>query len=72
MIGSCLLPEGVCVDIVPVGEQGYAVRVYHIDDKFAGDLQSRRLFPYVESLDDMKEAIERMADDYVRMGLPAP
>ncbi|MDD4009122.1 MAG: L-fucokinase, partial [Fermentimonas sp.] len=55
------LPEGVCVDIVPVGEQGYAVRVYHIDDKFAGDLQSRRLFPYVESLDDMKEAIERMA-----------
>ena len=66
------LPEGVCVDIVPVGEQGYAVRVYHIDDKFAGDLQSRRLFPYVESLDDMKEAIERMADDYVRMGLPAP
>lgn len=66
------LPPGVCVDIVPVGEQGYAVRVYHIDDKFAGDLQSRRLFPYVESLDDMKEAIERMADDYVRMGLPAP
>ncbi len=55
------LPPGVCVDIVPVGEQGYAVRVYHIDDKFAGDLQSRRLFPYVESLDDMKEAIERMA-----------
>src|SRR5690554_1476273 len=48
------------------------MRFYHIDDKFAGDLQSRRLFPYVEALDDMKEAIERMADDYVRMGLPAP
>ena len=26
------LPEGICIDIVPVGEKGFVVRPYGIDD----------------------------------------
>ena len=32
------LQPGYCVDIVPVGEEGYAVRPYGYDDKFRGDI----------------------------------
>ena len=30
------LPEGVCVDIVPIGERGYALRPYGYNDAFRG------------------------------------
>ena len=30
------LPAGVCVDVVPVGEKGYALRPYGFDDAFRG------------------------------------
>lgn len=33
------LPEGVCLDIVPVTGGGYAVRPYGFDDVFKGDLK---------------------------------
>ena len=36
------LPEGVCVDIVPVGESGYVVRPYGYDDAFRGDVADSR------------------------------
>ena len=39
------LHEGECLDIVPVGDDGYAVRRYHITDRFDGAEQQRRLFP---------------------------
>lgn len=32
------LPEGICVDIVPVGEKAYALRPYGYNDAFRGDL----------------------------------
>lgn len=32
------LPESVCVDVTPVGEADYAVRVYGYDDAFRGDI----------------------------------
>lgn len=32
------LPDGVCVDIVPMGERGWAVRPYGFDDGFKGAL----------------------------------
>lgn len=31
---------GLCIDIVPVGESGYAVRPYGFNDKFRGDINS--------------------------------
>lgn len=39
------LPEGFCVDVVPVGEHDYALRTYRIDDRFDGELQFTPLFP---------------------------
>ncbi len=53
------LQAGQCVDIVPVGDDGrYAVRVYGIDDKFAGAEQQRRRFPVVSTLEEMEQAIK--------------
>lgn len=34
------LPQGVCIDIVPVGEKGYAIRPYGIEDNFKGIIES--------------------------------
>lgn len=42
------LAPGQCVDIVPIGEEQYAVRLYHIDDRFDGSEQQRRQFPVLE------------------------
>lgn len=52
------IPAGMCVDIVPVGEKGYAVRTYNIDDKFSGDMQNSQMFPYVETLEEMEEKLK--------------
>lgn len=30
--------DGLCIDVVPVGEEGWAVRPYHINDTFKGEL----------------------------------
>ncbi|MBQ1583411.1 MAG: bifunctional fucokinase/L-fucose-1-P-guanylyltransferase, partial [Prevotella sp.] len=32
------LKEGQCVDIIPIGEKGYAVRPYGFEDKFRGNI----------------------------------
>ena len=45
------LQPGECIDVVPIGETQYAVRRYHIDDRFAGAEQQRRQFPVVDSLE---------------------
>ena len=44
------LAPGECIDVVPIGETQYAVRRYHIDDRFAGAEQQRRQFPVINSL----------------------
>lgn len=46
------LAPGQCVDIVPIGTDRYAVRRYHIDDRFDGAEQQRSQFPVVK-LDDI-------------------
>lgn len=46
------LAPGQCVDIVPIGADRYAVRRYHIDDRFDGAEQQRPQFPVVK-LDDI-------------------
>lgn len=54
-----VLNPGQCVDIVPVGNEGaYAVRVYGMDDKFAGAEQQRKRFPVVETISDMERAVK--------------
>lgn len=39
------LAPGQCLDIVPVGDDRFAVRPYHLDDRFDGAEQQRRQFP---------------------------
>lgn len=39
------LAPGQCLDIVPVGDDRFAVRLYHIDDRFDGAEQQRQQFP---------------------------
>ena len=41
------LSPGECIDVVPVGETDYAIRRYHIDDRFAGAAQQAPVFPVV-------------------------
>ena len=53
------LQPGECIDVVPVGESGYVVRRYHIDDRFAGAEQQKPQFPLVENLDSL-ESIETL------------
>ncbi len=39
------LAPGECLDIVPIGEEDFAIRRYHIDDRFDGAEQQREQFP---------------------------
>lgn len=36
---TMVLQKGVCIDVVPVGENGFAARPYGFEDKFKGDLR---------------------------------
>lgn len=54
------LAPGQCIDIVPVDEAAWMVRVYHIDDRFAGAEQQRPQFPVVKTVDDMERAVKLM------------
>ncbi len=54
------LAPGKCVDIVPIGADAWAVRVYDIDDRFAGAEQQRGRFPVVNSLEEMERAVKSL------------
>ena len=54
------LAPGKCVDIVPIGADAWAVRVYNIDDRFAGAEQQRGRFPVVNSLEEMERAVKSL------------
>lgn len=58
------LKEGQCIDIVPIGDDKYVLRPYHIDDKFVGDEQRREMFPVVdgamEKRGEMGETLKAM------------
>ena len=42
------LAPGECLDIVPIGDDDYVVRRYHIDDRFDGAEQQRPQFPVLK------------------------
>ena len=46
------LQPGECIDVVPIDDDLYALRRYHIDDRFDGDEQQREQFPVV-TLDEL-------------------
>ena len=51
------LSPGQCIDVVPIGEHSWAVRCYHIDDKFAGAAQQEKRFPVVDSVEKIGKCI---------------
>lgn len=54
------LGQGQCIDFVPIGEQGWAVRRYGYYDKFAGAAQTTPRFPCFSSF--------KALDGYMRQG----
>ncbi|MCM1355166.1 MAG: bifunctional fucokinase/fucose-1-phosphate guanylyltransferase [Staphylococcus sp.] len=56
------LQKGQCIDIVPIGDDKYAVRVYNIDDRFAGEEQQRRRFPVVSDVVTMGRLVKAMLE----------
>ncbi|MCH5325624.1 MAG: bifunctional fucokinase/L-fucose-1-P-guanylyltransferase [Duncaniella sp.] len=54
------LNPGQCIDIVPVGEREWMVRVYDIDDRFKGAEQQRPQFPVVSDTDRMGQMVSLM------------
>ena len=59
------LAPGECIDVVPIGDKEYAIRCYHIDDRFAGAEQQKQQFPVVDTLDGITSP--RDVQDAVRM-----
>ena len=63
-----IVPQGVCIDIVPVGKKGYVVRPYGIDDSFRGDIGEPSTFwmqkPAIEWMIDSE-----LDDDFFEDGL---
>ena len=59
---SVALEPGQCLDVAPVGEHNYCLRLYGIDDRFSGSEQQAERFPVVteetlqaiRSLDDIR------------------
>ncbi len=52
------LAPGECVDVVPIGDEEYAIRRYHIDDKFAGAEQQKQQFPVISNLAAMADLVD--------------
>ena len=52
------LDPGECIDVIPIGDQEYAIRRYHIDDRFAGAEQQKQQFPVVATLNGITSPCE--------------
>ena len=52
------LAPGECIDVVPIGDEEYAIRRYHIDDKFAGTEQQKQQFPVISNLAAMSDLVD--------------
>ncbi len=56
------LKPGQCIDIVPLEEKSYMVRVYGIDSRFAGAEQQKRQFPVTDDIEQMGTLVRMMLD----------
>ena len=57
------LQPGQCIDIVPVGNDEWAVRTYQIKDRFNGDEQTIPRFPVVNNVHDIGLVLRFMLGD---------
>jgi galactokinase/mevalonate kinase-like predicted kinase len=51
------MQPGQCIDVVPIGDEQYCVRCYHIGDRFDGAGQQRQQFPVVGSVEAVGRAL---------------
>lgn len=54
------LQPGQCIDIIPYGESQWVVRPYGFRDKFAGAMQQTKMFPIVNTIDEMGDTLKSM------------
>lgn len=54
------LHPGDCVDIVPIGDEEFAVRPYGYYDKFAGEAQFAKVYPVTSSIDEVGRLLRYM------------
>ena len=66
------LRPGDCVDVVPIGIDDYALRLYHIDDKFAGSAQQKKRFPVLSASQLSDKALVGLLFSRWHSGLPMP
>ena len=59
------LEPGECIDVVPVGNTQFALRRYHMDDRFAGAEQQKQQFPVVEGIDGLNRLMGHEGNDAV-------
>jgi galactokinase/mevalonate kinase-like predicted kinase len=52
------LAPGECLDVVPIGDEEYAIRRYHIDDKFAGAEQQKQQFPVIGNIAGLADLVD--------------
>lgn len=57
------LPEGACVDVVPIGERDYALRPYLFNDTFSGNRQYEPLFPVSNDIEELGIVLSWMMGD---------
>ncbi len=66
------LRPGDCVDVVPVGRHDYALRLYQIDEKFAGSAQQEKRFPVLSASQLSDGVLVRRIVSSWQSGLPVP
>ena len=57
---TLVLEAGQCVDVIPIDEREWAVRVYDMDDRFEGVRQQMPLFPVVDDVERMGGVVARL------------
>ena len=58
------LPEGTCVDVVPIGEDRFALRTYGYNDTFSGEAQFAPLYPVTDSVEHLGQLLTWMLGDH--------
>jgi len=63
------LEPGDCIDVVPIDDAAYAIRRYHIDDRFAGEAQQQQQFAVLADIDTLQrlDNLDHLEQHAIRM-----
>lgn len=57
------LPDGICVDVVPIGETAYVLRPYGYNDSMAGALQTTNFYPVSDDVEQLGQWLAAFLKD---------